>query len=208
MIIEVNATDGDAGIQFFIDGPGWSRLEISDPNHQKIVDIEASGGVGAQGLTELFCESAEPSFEEQSLAELFARFPAGMYTCDGETVDGKSLSGRATFGHNLPAGPDIVFPAEGGGAINPSAPVVIDWQPVTSPFPGTSLPVNVVGYEVIVERLKPLPELSFDVKLPATLTQLTVSPEFLQSNADYRIEVLAIDATGNQTITERDFKTQ
>jgi hypothetical protein len=79
MIIEVNSTDGDAGIQIFVDAPGWTRLEVFDPNGQKITDVSASGSVGLQGLTELFAESAEPSFQEQSLPQLFARFPEGTY---------------------------------------------------------------------------------------------------------------------------------
>jgi len=207
MIIEVNATDGDAGIQIFVDAPGWTRLEVFDPNGQKITDVSASGSVGLQGLTELFAESEEPSFQEQSLTELFARFPEGTYTFNGITVDGKPLNGKAMFNHRIPAGPNIVSPVE-GATLNPNAPVVIDWDPVMSPFPGTASAVTIVGYQVIVERLKPQPLLPFSVTVPATVTQVTVSPEFLQPNADYRIEVLAIEAGGNQTISERDFKTQ
>jgi hypothetical protein len=73
---------------------------------------------------------------------------------------------------------------------------------------GTESAVTIVGYQVIVERLKPQPLLPFSVTVPATVTQVTVSPEFLQSSAEYRIEVLAIEAGGNQTISARDFKTQ
>jgi hypothetical protein len=206
MIIEVNSTDGDAGIQLFVDGEGWTQLEIFDPSREKITEINAAGSIGLQGLTELFTESAEPSFEDQSLAELFERFPQGNYTLRGVTVGGKSLSGKATFRHNIPAGPDILSPSE-GEEVDPGSPLVIDWDPVTTPFPGTTLAVTVVGYQVIVERLKPQPLASFSVNLPATVTHLTVSPEFIQAGAEYRIEVLAIEASGNQTITERDFET-
>jgi hypothetical protein len=207
IIIEVNATAGDAGIQISVDAVGWKRLEVFDPNGQKIFDVRGSGSVGKQGVTELFFESAEPSFDEQSLDELFARFPEGNYTFKGMTVDGKTLGGKATLKHNIPAGPAIVFPAE-GAALNPNVPVVIDWEPVTNPFPGTDSAVNIVGYQVIVERVKPQPLVVYSVNLPATVTQVTVSPEFIQANADYIFEVLAIEASGNQTISEGDFKTQ
>jgi hypothetical protein len=83
IIIETNATAGDAGIQVSVDAPGWTRLEVFDPNGQKIADVRASGSVGRQGLTELFAESAEPSFTEQSFPELFDRFPEGNYTFVG-----------------------------------------------------------------------------------------------------------------------------
>src|SRR5262245_17275761 len=199
IIIEVNATAGDAGIQIFVDAEGWQRLQVFDPNGQKIFDVSGSGSVGRQGVTELFFESAEPSFADQSLQELFARFPEGNYMFRATTVDGRTLSGKATFKHNIPAGPEIVSPAD-GTVLNANGPVVIDWQPVTSPFPGTALAVNIVGYQVIVGRVKPQPLREFSVVLQPTITQVTVPPEFLQPNADYTFEVLAIDASGNQTI--------
>lgn len=207
IIIETNATAGDAGIQIFLDATGWKRLEIFDPNGQKIFDVRASGSVGMTGITELFFESAEPSFEDLPLDQLLARFPQGNYTFKGTTVDGKTLNGNATLKHNIPAGPEIVFPAEGAAPLNPNNPVVIDWDPVTDPFPDTDLAVKIVAYQVIVERVKPTPLRVFSVEVPAAVTKVTVSPEFLQANAEYIFEVLAIEASGNQTISEGAFTT-
>jgi len=207
IIIEVNATAGDAGIQIFLDAPGWTRLEVFDPNGQKIFDSSGSGSVGMQGVTELFFESAEPSFDELPLDELFFRFPKGMYTFVGITADGQTLNGKAALTHNIPDGPIIGSPAE-GAALNPELPVVIAWEPVKNPFPGTDSAVKIVGYQVIVERVKPQPLRVFSVDLPATATQVTVSPEFIQASAQYNVEVLAIEAGGNQTISERRFRTQ
>ena len=96
IIIEVNATDGDAGIQIFVDAEGWTRLEVFDPNGQRILDFSADGSTEEQGITELRFESAEPSFEEQTLEELFLLFPAGMYKFEATTDDGKKLTGKAT----------------------------------------------------------------------------------------------------------------
>jgi hypothetical protein len=56
--------------------------------------------------------------------------------------------------------------------------------------------------------VKPQPLRVFSVNLQPTVTEVTVSPEFLQPNADYIVEVLAIEASGNQTISEGEFKTQ
>jgi hypothetical protein len=64
-------------------------------------------------------------------------------------------------------------------------------------------PIDIVGYEVIVEN----GDLNFDVHLPGEATQIAVSPEFLKAGADYLFEVLAIEAGGNQTITEGCFST-
>jgi len=206
IIIEVNATDRDAGIQISVDAMGWKRLEVFDPNGQKILDVGASGSVEKQGVTEFFFESEEPSLEDVPLDELFARFPEGNYTFVGITVDGKTLNGKANFTHNIPAGPEIVFPAE-GAVLFPNMPVVINWEPVTDPLPDTDSAVTIVGYQVIVERLKPQPLRVFSVDLPASATQVSVAPEFIQANAEYRFEVLAIEASGNQTISESTFKT-
>jgi hypothetical protein len=59
---------------------------------------------------------------------------------------------------------------------------------------------------VIVEGGEPLRH--FDVFVPANVTSLTVSPEFLEPHSDYIFEVLAIEANGNQTISEGEFKTE
>jgi len=206
IIIEVNSTAGDAGIQVFLDAERWKTLEITDPTGQRIFDVTARGSVGMTGMTELFFESAEPSFQDLPLNELLARFPEGPYTFNGTTVDGKNLSGKATLKHNIPAGPKVISPAN-GASLSPNFPVVVDWDPVTAPFPGTTLPVTIAGYQVIVERVNPLPEIAFSVHLPATVTKVTVPSEFIQASAVYKFEVLAIEASGNQTITEGGFTT-
>jgi hypothetical protein len=206
IIIEINATAGDGGIQISVDAVGWKRLEVFDPNGQKIFDVSGSGSVGMTGVTELFFESAEPSFEDLPLDQLLVRFQDGNYTFVGTTVDLKKLTGKATLKHNIPAGPQIVSPVA-SEALSPNLPVVIDWEPVTTPFPGTDLAVTIVGYQVIVERVSPQPLAVFSVNLPATVTQVTVPAEFLQASAEYNLEVLAIEASGNQTISEASFTT-
>ncbi len=207
IIIEVNATDGDAGIQIFVDATGWTRLEVSDPDGQQILDFSANGSVEQQGITELHLESAEPSFDEQTLEELFLLFPAGMYTFSGMTDDGKTLNGKATLNHLIPNGPVVASPEE-GEALDAGSPVVIDWNPVTDQFPGTDPGVNVVAYQVIVEQVKPQSVRVFSITLPATTTQVELPPQLVQANAEYKFEVLAIEDGGNQTISESSFKTQ
>jgi hypothetical protein len=83
-------------------------------------------------------------------------------------------------------------------------PVVIEWLAVTTAFPGGELGV-IVSYEIIVERLKD--GRKFSITVPATDTFVTVPPEFIQPNTEYKFEVLAIEKGGNQTITESSFKT-
>lgn len=206
IILEVNATAQDGGIQIFVDGTEWNRLEVFDPAGQKIFDVFGSFSVGVTGVTELFFESAEPSFQQLPLSELLLRFPQGKYRFEGVTVDGARLAGVATLSHSIPAGPRVVAPVE-GATLASNQPVVIDWDPVLQPLSGTNSPVVIGGYQVIVERVKPKPLIAFNVTLPASVTRVTVPAEFLQAGAEYKFEVLAIEQSGNQTITESSFKT-
>jgi Fibronectin type III domain len=199
IIVELNATARDVGVQVFLDGEAWRSMKIFDPKGRKLVDVSNMGSVGVLGMTELFFESEEPSLDELPLDEFLALFPAGQYIFVGETVDGEKISGRARFTHAIPDGPVIIAPAE-GSVVDPSN-TVIQWQAVADP-PGS----EIVGYEVIVERENPLR--TFDVKVPAAATSVTVPPQFLEPGTDYKLEVLAIEAGGNQTISEGSFSTQ
>ncbi|MBV7337260.1 hypothetical protein KFU94_55330 [Chloroflexi bacterium TSY] len=61
---------------------------------------------------------------------------------------------------------------------------------------------EIVGYQVIVEN-----EGEFNISLPDDATQVTVPPEFLESETEHKFEVLAIEESGSQTITEDEFTT-
>ncbi|MBI4461921.1 MAG: fibronectin type III domain-containing protein [Acidobacteria bacterium] len=200
IIIELNATDEDVGIQIFFDGPGWMRLEVFDPDGWRIFDVSASGSVQMQGVTELFFESEEPSLEELPLDDFLTRFPEGQYTFVGVTLNGQILKGKATLTHNIPDGPVISSPQE-GGVVDPNN-TVIEWMQVADP-PGS----KIVGYQVIVERAKPTLAV-FSVDVSPTTTSVTVPPAFMEPHTNYKCEVLAIEASGNQTISEREFKTE
>lgn len=199
MIIELNTTDEDVGIQIFLDGDQWKKLKVFDPDGRKIFDVKAGGSVRLLGLTELFFESEEPSLDELPLADLLALFPEGRYEFVGKTVDNKPLTGHARFTHAIPAGPILVAPVE-GAVVDPDN-TVIEWQAVADP-PGS----EIVAYQVIVEREDPLRV--FDVKLPASATSVTVPAEFMEPATEYKFEVLAVEEGGNQSIAERPFETE
>ena len=201
IFFEINDTDGDAGVQIFLDGEGWDRMQVFDPDGNKILDVRAEGSVGLQGITELFLESAEPSFEEQPLEELPALFPEGNYRFNGTTTEGVDLRGMARLTHALPDAPLLVLPVEDNDSVDPDN-TVIEWQ--LAPDPSGS---KIVRYQVVVEREKPsLRVFTADVG-PAT-TSVTVPPEFMEPGTAYKFEVLAIETSGNRTISERAFQTE
>lgn len=95
MIVEINATAGDAELQVFLDGKAWRSMSVFSPDGRRIVDIRNRGRLKDYGLTELFSESSEPSFKVFSLRKFKALFPRGRYTFAGETIHGRRLVGRA-----------------------------------------------------------------------------------------------------------------
>jgi hypothetical protein len=197
MIVEVNATDGDAGLQVFLDGEPWRLMTVSAPDGRKVLDVESKGRLKRFGLTELFSESSEPPFAQQPLRRFLRRFPAGTYRFAGRTIDGRRLVGRARLSHDIPGGPQIVSPQ--AGSTLPRDRVVASWRPV--PEGGG---IDIAGYRAIVEREDPLRVFSAD--LPASATSVTVPAEFLEPGTDYKLEVQAIEESGNQTLTELEFR--
>jgi hypothetical protein len=197
MIIEVNSTDGDAGLQVFLDGEPWSEMAVFAPNGRKILDVDATGKLNRFGLTELFSESHEPEFSELPLRKFKKRFPAGTYRFRGKTAEGRKLIGSARFSHETPAGPEITSPAAGVSV--PEANLVARWN--RGPQPAG---VDIAGYRVIVEREDPLRV--FNADLPASGNSVTIPAEFLEPGIEYLLEIQAIEKSGNQTISELSFK--
>jgi hypothetical protein len=199
LIIEVNETDGDAGLQFFLDGEPWRSMTISDPNGRVVVDVDAKGRLRDWGLTELFSESNEPPFTEVPLAEFLARFPAGRYSFVGETIEGERLVGTARLSHDIPEGPEITAPAD-GATVNRDR-VVARWK--ASPEPRG---IDIVGYRVIATREDPLRV--YQVELPASARRVPIPAAFLESGTEYELEIQAIEESGNWTFNTSTFSVQ
>jgi hypothetical protein len=163
----------------------------------------------------VFFESREPPTSEFSMEDLAAAFPEGNYTVRGKSFDGKVLVGSAKFTHDVPASPTITAPDLAEDPAKPGAPVsrenlVIDWEPVTETTAGD--PVIITGYEVIVtkenhEDPHGFSQPIYDAHVPPALDALSVPREFLEPNTVYEVEVLALEESGNQTISVGFFVT-
>ncbi|NOT54092.1 MAG: hypothetical protein HOP18_05760 [Deltaproteobacteria bacterium] len=203
---EVNATALDAGIQVFIDADGWRELEILDPQGKRIFRSTAQGSIKEiGGGTELFLESDEPPLSEVPFSEQFELFPEGEYRFRGKGTGGEIIVGKTTLTHNIPAGPRLVSPLQGGPLQDPNNTVIV-WEPV--PPPNGS---PIIGYQVLVVNANTgfvgLPKVTLDVMMPATATRMVVPPGFLLRDTEYEWEVLAIEAGGNQTLSTSFFRT-
>jgi hypothetical protein len=205
MKFEINSTDGDGGIQVFLDADPWKSMSIFDPDGDRVYTTSTSGSVGELGGTELFLESGEPPFDELPLGELLELLPEGDYTFRGRGIEGERFVGSAQLTHNLPAGPKLVSPLEGGPPQDPNN-TTVTWETVG---PANGSPI--IGYQVLVVQpdtgLTALPKVTLDVMMPPTATSLAVPPGFLQPDTEYEWEVLAIEEGGNQTLSSSFFMT-
>lgn len=190
---EFNSSGNDLGVHVFLDGEDWKELTITNPKGLEIFEVECGGAYKKLGMTELFFEGAEPSLDDVPLKELLAMFPKGKYSFFGKTVEGQTIVGKGTLSYAIPAGPEVSSEIANNS-------LVIRWEPVTEPpegFPDEN--IEVVAYQVIVG--------SFQVTVPATTLSVTVSPEYVASlpPGEHEFEVLAIEKSGNQSITEDSF---
>ena len=199
LFVEINATDGDAGLQLNLDGQPWSTLELVDPNGRVLMEVENGSVLKSYGLTGLTFESAEPPFDEHPLSEFMAKFSEGVYRFAGTTADGRGIVGQDKLTHDFPVGPVVTAPDT--DAVVPRSGLVVTWLPVTKPDG-----VKIVQYEVIVSNADTGKGLS--VELPPSATSASIPREFLTAGTEFTLEVLAREASGNQTITEVAFKTR
>ena len=199
VFIEWNSTDEDFGIQFFWDGEPWKSMRVRNTRGKKVLDIRTRKNVRKQGLTEGFFESAEPTTSELSLEDFLDRFPEGEYTFRGRSLEKERLVGEADFTHTLPAPPTGLSPEEDDVVFNMG--FTVSFNPVTVDTEGD--PIDIQYYEVVVEKEEDDPILQvFSVILPPTVTSVEVPAQFLEPDTEYKLEVIAVEESGNKTITE------
>lgn len=229
-LIEINASDGDIGFHFLMDGDDLRRAGLFDPDLRRVFGDQAFGPLREQTMTETFVESAEPlcwndpeadpDEEIVTLEEFLERWTAGTYYVFGFTKDAEFSFGMTELGFDLPAAPEEVDFDDG----------VISWQPgedlgecadtvrLTGLVTAGVLPVHpedveVAAWEVVlepdVEDGDPTGGLVFQIRVPGDLSPLEVEVPagYLASLPDdtpVKVEVGAIGLEDNATFTEED----
>lgn len=140
--VEINASDGDVGAHFKLDGEGWKIMRIANPLNHQLYRLEAQNQLEDQGQTENFSESTEPlcfdptkdddpendDEEFQTLNDFLERFIEGEYRAAGRTNDDMETIGAVyELEHKLPAAPDISLTDGRHFDIN-NGGVVINWR--------------------------------------------------------------------------------
>jgi hypothetical protein len=217
---ELNNTDGDLGIHALIDGEPWKRLEIEDPNERRMLAVNVRGRLRRQGLTEIFFESAEPTFDDLAPEKFFKRFPEGVYEIEGITLTGDELESEVLLSHVMPAPPVVYVNGESAAedcdeeelpVFELGEPVIISWDSVSEYHPDLGAPgvIEVLNYEVVVE-IDDTPWKTSTI-LSADADQFQVPPEILalaefeDGEAEVKFEVLVRAANHNQTAVESCF---
>ena len=209
--IEHNATDRDTGFQGAVDSEGWKELKVKGPDGV-VLEFEAEGKMRGLGLTELFFETVEPENAEVPIPQMLSKLPAGNYRIYGPIAgsDPRFTAGTAWLTHVIPAGPVLLSPTE--GATVWAGELLMKWRPVTKTIYGG--PVKIIAYQLIVEKVAdPNPHMigkpnSLSMYLPPSVTQIAIPRGFLERSSPYAWEVLAIEQSGNQTLSSGEFQTR
>lgn len=227
VFIEINATDGDAGLQGKLDGDAWKLATVKGPwgpDGRAIFRFNPGGSLQKQGISEIQWESDEPEFGEFSLDEFLYRFPAGTYTAWGWTVEGAWLRSVTELTHDLPAGPLVTSPEE-NGEVQGGVDLVVEWEEVTKQFdPGDpqgsstdDLESEIVAYIVVAEYDLVLnPDTDDEEEITRVLTidvardvfSAVIPADFLPDDPgegnelEFKIEVGAVEESGNRTFWE------
>jgi hypothetical protein len=211
LFFELNDTDGDLGIHSSVDGGPYVRLEIEDARGRTMLVMQGRGRMAQQGLTQFFLESAEPSFDELDPEDFFRRFPEGTYEIEATTADREELEAEVELSHVMAAPVDGITVAGVPAAEDcddpnlpvVSEPVLIDWEPVTTSHPeiGRPGPVEIVRYQFFVER----EGVKLSVDLPPDVTEFLVPADVLALGDEFKYEIIARTASGNNTAIENCF---
>lgn len=215
LYVEYNATDDDLGVHGAFDDHGYSELCVYDPNGVQVLALKPQNQLQDLTMAGIFFESREPPVDEFNFDDLKKNFPEGQYEVRGTNFDGTGLTGAATFSHNVPAPPTLVYPEmteeeSAGDVVVPTDGLVIQWEDVTETVNGK--PVTITGYEIIITRVenddphgysRPV----YDVHVLPDRNSLAVPAEFLEPGTLYELEILALEESGNQTITVSFFTT-
>lgn len=227
-LIEINATDGDIGFQFLMDGDDLNSGRIHDPNGAKVFDVKAKGPLREQKLTEMFAESAEPlcwddpdadpGEEIVTLEEFLGRWAAGTYVFLGMGDGGEKSAGETDLTHALPAAPanlafdgSVITWTAGDDLGNCGSFAELTDLVSVSVLPVHPADVTVAAWEIVlepdVEDGDPTGNLEFNVRVAGDIQTkaVTVPTEYLASlppDTPVKIEVGAIGVDDNATFTE------
>ena len=229
-LIEINATDGDIGFHFLMDGENLSSATLSDGNGALLFEGFARGPLLEQRLTEIFAESAEPLCWHDpeaepgelvvTLEEFLARIAGGTYRAVGTGGAGAQATGEDVLTRYLPAAPADVEYEHGEISWHPGDDLgrCASFGELAALVGAGVLPqhpadVAVAMWEVVLEPVvpegDPTGQLKFTVRVPSGVSALEVAVprQFLAAfgpDTPGKVEVGAIGLDDNATFSEEE----
>ncbi len=230
VLIEINATDGDIGFHFLMDGDDLNAARIHNPDGVRIFEDKAKGALKEQKLTETFAESAEPlcwadpeadpDEEIVTLEEFLDRWTPGTYSFHGQSDEGEMSHGETDLTYALPAAPgalafdgSVITWAAGDDLGNCATSGELDALVADGVLPAHPEDVGVASWEVVlepdVEDGDPTGQLKFTIRVAGDVAvkAVAVPAGYLASLPDdtpVKIEIGAIGHDDNATFTEED----
>jgi hypothetical protein len=230
VLIEINATDGDIGFHFLMDGDDLNSARIFDPDGVKVFEDQAKGPLHEQKLTEVFAESAEPlcwadpeadpDDEIVTLEEFLERWTAGTYLFTGKGDEGEKAGGETELTFALPAAPaevdfdgSVISWEAGDDLGNCASTEELDDLVLDGVLPEHPMDVAVAAWEVVlepdVEDGDPTGALTFTIRVAGDIEpkEVTVPADYLASlpfDTPVKVEIGAIGVYDNATFTEED----
>jgi hypothetical protein len=204
-LIEINASDGDIGFHFLMDGDDLNAARIFDPDNKKVFPDP----------------DAEEDWEDiVTLEEFLERWTAGTYRFWGRSDEGERSEGETELTYMLPAAPaDVDFNGtvitwdDGDDLGNCASYDDLNALVADGTLPEHPMNVAVDAYEVVlepdVEDGDPTGALVYSIRVPGDIAikSVTVPAEYLASLPDdtpVKVEVGAIGGEDNATFTEED----
>ena len=224
-LIEINASDGDIGFHFLMDGDDLNSARIHDPNGVKVFEDYAKGPMRDQKLTETFTESAEPlcfdplydtdpdNDDEDfvTLEEFQDRWADGTYVFTGSSDGGEKSEGETELTYELPAAPtDVTYDEKKGviswGAGNDlgacASAAELDALVLDGTLPAHPENVEVAAWEIVfspdVDDGDPVGHLVFSIRVPGDIAtkEVTVPEDYLASLPDDTPAKIEVGAIG------------
>ncbi len=163
------------------------RIRIFLPDDRELVDLHAQNGL-RRGLSGL-----ELELRESDLETLLEHYAEGRYEIRADTVSGRLAVGSARLSFDLPPSPLIVHP--GPGEVVHGSNLTVLWMADHA----------AAAYEVELEQGD---EDGLRVRLPPEQSSFQVPAGFLQPGVETSLDVVAIGANGNRTVSEVRFMTR
>ena len=216
VFFELNDTDQDLGVHAKVEADPWVNLQLFNRWRQRLLNINVEGVLATEGLNEFSFESSEPNFRRLPPEVLFGRYPEGQYLLVAFGIHGARMDRFTEVSHLLPSPPVVAvngipaatdcdsedIPEFSGDDIE------IEREEVTHSHPTigrVNEPVTIVNYEVIIE----VPEANWKAStiLPPDADSFEVPEEILELAEEglVKYEVLAREASDNQTAIESCF---